>query len=83
MGVASKLEDVLRGLTPLVEQGMVVGFPTDTENVQGIDDLVEDIRDATMEYQVRMSNYPSPTMFNVRVRPHCKKTSTTKVVGSS
>jgi hypothetical protein len=57
MGVARKLEDVRRSLTPLAEQGKAVGFLTNAENAQKINGLVEDIRDAMMDYQVWGSNF--------------------------
>ena len=53
--VARKLGDVLRDLTPLVEQGKAAGFLNDAENAQKLNDLMEDIRDAMMDYQVCMS----------------------------
>jgi len=52
MGMARKLEGVCQGLTPLEKQGNIVGFMTNVENTQRINGLVEDIRDAVMEYQV-------------------------------
>ena len=56
MAIARKLEDVRRDLILLTEQGKAAVFLTNTENAQKIDGLVEDIRDAMMDYQVRMSN---------------------------
>ena len=52
MGIDRKLEDVRRGLTLLAEQGKVAGFLTNAESARRINDLVEDIRDAMMDYQV-------------------------------
>ena len=50
--MARKLEDILRGLTLLAEQGKIVEFLANTENVQRINSLVEDICEALIEYQV-------------------------------
>jgi hypothetical protein len=52
MRAARKLEDVHQELAPLAEHGKVVGFPANTENSQRIDDLVEDVRQVMMDYQV-------------------------------
>ena len=54
MGIDRKLEDVRRDLTLLAEQGKVTGFLTNAENARRISGLVEDIRDAMMDYQVRL-----------------------------
>jgi len=51
------LQDVLRDLGPLKAQGRVEGFFTNAENAGKLGGLVEDIRDAMMEYQVRGSSY--------------------------
>jgi len=47
------LENILRELEPLAEQGKVEGFFSNVKNADKLDDLVEDIRDAVMDYQVR------------------------------
>ena len=52
MGIARQLEDVLRDLTPLAEQGKVVGFLANVKNTGKISSLIEDIRNAIMGYQV-------------------------------
>ena len=46
------LQDVLRDLVPLGEQGKIEGFLNNTENAGKLGGLVEDIRDAMIEYQV-------------------------------
>jgi len=56
-GIGRKLQDVCRDLSPLKEQGKVEGFFNNTENAGKLGRLVEDIRDAMMEYQVCASNY--------------------------
>ena len=47
-----KLQDVGRGLVPLKKQGKAKGFFNNTENAGKLSSLVEEIRDAMMEYQV-------------------------------
>ena len=46
------MQDVLRDLTPLKAQGKVEGFFKNPENADKLGGLVEDIRDAMIEYQV-------------------------------
>ena len=52
MGIVRKLEDALRELEPLVEQGKAAGFFNNTKNVDKLGSIAEDIHDATMDYQV-------------------------------
>ena len=52
MWIARKLEHIHRYLTPLSEQERVAGSLANTENWQRIDVMIEDIREAIMEYQV-------------------------------
>jgi len=52
-GATRKLEDVSRELTPLAEQGAIVGFFSNIQNADELGRLVEDIRHAIMDYQVR------------------------------
>ena len=66
MGIARKLEEVDRELALLAGQGKVVGFLANTETAQKINDLVEDIREVMMDYQVRPSSSPFlPSLMNV------------------
>ena len=46
------MQDVRRDLTPLEAQGKVEGFFTNPKNAVKLGGLVEDIRDAMIEYQV-------------------------------
>ena len=58
------MQDVLGDLTPLGAQGEVEGFFNNAENAGKLGSLVEDIRDAMMEYQVCASSHsslPRPT----------------------
>ena len=53
-----KLEKVLQELKPLEEQGNIEGFFTNTENADKLGGLVENIRNAVMDYQVcKQSNF--------------------------
>ena len=47
------MENVLRELEPLVEQGKAAGFFNNVKNADELSGLAEDIRDAMMDYQVR------------------------------
>ena len=51
-GASRKLQDVSRDLVLLEKQGKVEGFFSNAENAGKLSSLVEDIRDAMMEYQV-------------------------------
>jgi len=48
------LEDVHRDLILLSEQGKVQGFFNNVKNADSLGGLIEDIRDAMMDYQVRL-----------------------------
>ena len=52
--MARKLSSVHQDLTILAGQGMVDGFLKSVGNASKLAGLLEDIRDAMMEYQVRM-----------------------------
>ena len=52
MLVFRKLGHVLQGLKLLEEQGTVEGFFSNVENADKLAGLVEDVRDAVMDYQV-------------------------------
>jgi hypothetical protein len=47
------LEDVRQDLALLEAQGNVEGFFSNTENADKLSGLLEDIRDAMLEYQAR------------------------------
>ena len=55
MEIARRLEGVCLNLTMLAEQGKVESFLKNAEDANRLGDLLEDIRDAMMEYQVGMS----------------------------
>ena len=50
--IGRKLNDVLEELKLLEKQGKIKGFFTNAENADKLTGLVEDIRDAVMDYQV-------------------------------
>ena len=77
------MEDIHQSLTILADEGQALEFLTNAENVRKINDLVEDIREVLMEYQVCISNCLSYAMSDLCVRPHCKKISTKRTVGAS
>ena len=55
METARKLEEIRLDLMLLAEQGKVEGFLTNVENANKLSSLLEDIRDAMIEYQVCIS----------------------------
>jgi hypothetical protein len=83
MGIYRNLEDVRRDLTLLAEQGKVEGFFNNVQNVDKLDGMVEDIRDAMMEYQVCVYGLSVSGTSDVCDRPRYSKISTTRVAGSS
>ena len=52
MGNGRKLEGICQDLALLGEQGKAKGFFNNIENADKLGVLVEDIRDAVMDYQV-------------------------------
>lgn len=48
----SKLNNVLKDLVPLTQQGKVTQFLTNVEIADRLGGIVDDVRDAVMEYQV-------------------------------
>ena len=65
------------------EQGKIEGFFNNVENADRLGGLVEDIRDAMIEYQVCVRGLFVSGTSDVRARPRYSKTSTTRVAGSS
>ena len=74
-----KLDNVLQDLIPLAERGKITRFLNSVEDVDKLGGLVEDIRDAMMDYQVCP---PITTLIisNVYVRHHCNGISITRTV---
>jgi hypothetical protein len=50
------LDDILKDLIPLAQRGKVTRFLNNAEDAEKLSGMVEDIRDAMMEYQVRPQN---------------------------
>ena len=79
-----KLQDICNTLTKMKEeQRKVEGFFNNTKNGETLGGLVEDIRDAMMEYQVRIHDLFITFISDIRTRLRYSKTSTTRVVDSS
>ena len=83
MDIGRKLQDVCQGLAPLEEQGKVEGFFNNVQNADKLRGLVEDIRDAMMEYQVCFHSLSISGTSEIRTRLHYSKISTTRAVSSS
>ena len=54
MGMPRKFEGVRQNLATLTEQGRIKAFLSNVGNADKLGGLLEDIRDAMMEYQVCM-----------------------------
>ena len=76
------MEKFLQTLEPLVEQGKAKGFVNNVENADKLGSLVEDIRDAVMEYQVYICELTIFDTSDIRTRLRYNKTSTKTVAGS-
>lgn len=75
-----KLDNDLRDLEGLVEQGEMKGKVEDVEKLSG---LAQDIRDTMMDYQVRTWAVFARTMSKRVQRLRCSRTSTTRTTKSS
>lgn len=76
MGIARKLEGVRQALDLMATQKNIVQFLNNPDNAQKLNDLVDDIREAVMDYQVRTSEGPALVTPNVRFRLPYNGTST-------
>ena len=65
------------------EQRKVEGFFNNIKNGETLNGLVEDIRDAMMEYQVCLRDLSTARPSDTRARLRCSKISTTRAVDSS
>ena len=74
--VCRKLEAICRDLALLGEQGKIGGFFNNVENADKLGGLVEDVRNALMDYQVRAPNNLSFSYLIFLVRHHCNRTYT-------
>jgi hypothetical protein len=58
----SKLNKILKDLVPLSQRGKITQFLTSTDDADKLGGMVDDIRDAMMEYQVHpQRSYFHPT----------------------
>ena len=80
MGSGSKLEDIRQDLVLLGEQGRTKGFFNNIENADKLGGLVEDVRDAVMDYQVCIPSNNSSSRAHVSCRHRCNRTCTTEVL---
>jgi len=78
-----ELEKILGELEPLAEQRKVEGFLNNVKNADRLAGLVEDIRDAVMEYQVRSQDQLASSVSDIYFRPRYNKISMTRAVNSS
>ena len=77
-----KLQDIRRDLSPLEGQGNIEGFFNNAENAGKLGSLVEEIRDAMMEYQVFTHKPTMSSASDTRNRLRYSKISTTTAVDS-
>ena len=78
MLVVRKLGHVLQGLNLLEDQGTVEGFFSNVENADKLAGLVEDVRDAVMDYQVCDQSNDHSSISDTPFRLSCNKTSITR-----
>ena len=83
MGIGRKFQDVCWALTPLEEQGKIEDFFNNIDNANKLGGLVEDIRDAMVEYQACVYSISISGTSEVRTRLRYSKISITRVVDSS
>jgi len=67
----------------LAEQGKVEGFFNNVKNADKLDGLVEDIRDAVMDYQVRSQSELTSPMPDIHFRLRYNKISMRRAADSS
>ena len=82
-GTLRELEKIQRELDPLAKQGTVEGFFNNVKNADKLGGLVEDIRDAVMEYQVCSQNETTSSMPEIYPRLRYSGICTTRTVNSS
>ena len=82
-GINRKLEGIRRDLVLLGEQGKARGFFSNVQNADKLGGLVEDIRDAIMDYQVCCINSFVSFVLKTITRHHCNKICTTEAPYSS
>ena len=78
--MARKLEGIRQALDQMAAQEDIARFLNNADNAQKLNGLVEDIREAVMDYQVRSSKGPVLIASNVRPRlPYSEIPMTTPV----
>jgi len=65
MGITRRLEDVRQALEPMTTQKDIAQFLNNIENAQKLNDLVDNIREAVMDYQVRILGGPTLIASNI------------------
>ena len=83
MGIVRKLEGVRQALGQVSAQKDIAQFLNNADNAQKLNDLVEDIREAVMDYQVRASEGLVLNASNLRPRLPYNEISITTPVNSS
>jgi hypothetical protein len=72
-----KFNEVQQALKPMTAQGNIVQFLSNAENAQKLNDLVDDIHEAAMDYQVCNPKVLDIILSNVSLRLPCNRTSIT------
>ena len=81
--VDSKLDKILKDLNPLAQRGAMTRFLTNAEDVDTLSDMVEDIRDAMMQYQVCPFAASALALSNIHTRHPYNRISSVKTACSS
>jgi len=74
------LDDVGKALDPMTSQKDIVQFLNNAENARKLNDLVDDIHEAVIEYQVCTPKALALIELNICFRLPCNKASTTTPV---
>ena len=80
--IGRKLRNTLQGLELLAKQESVEGLLKNPKNADKLRDLVGDIGDAVMDYQVCIQTEPVMLTPDTHFRPHCNRTSMKRVASS-
>ena len=82
-GYARKLKEVGRALHSIVARKDLACFLTSPKHAQELGGLVEDVRDALMEYQVCTAGALVQITSNVHLRNRYNETLTTRIINPS
>ena len=80
MGITRKLEDVRRALELMAAQENIAQFLNNIDNAQKLNDLVDSIREAVLDYQVYTPEGLALTTSNAYFRLSYTRVSTTTPV---